>query len=166
VCWCGYQAGARCRLFAYGPADATASQNPIISCLIHIQTGITVLVPAYPGCPEKSPLSGCGSGGGSSGSGAICVNPTDSYASAHPINAAGCIVFFMLSIHLCTSISLCVCVCVSVCVCVCVTVCVLRTRYFPTNWHLSFFYLFIYYKSRTQCTNSRPKYCIINKCYP
>ena len=28
-CWCGYVSGARCRLFAYGPADATASQNPI-----------------------------------------------------------------------------------------------------------------------------------------
>ena len=27
-CWCGYLAGERCRLFAYGPADATASQNP------------------------------------------------------------------------------------------------------------------------------------------
>jgi len=23
-CWCGYLSGARCRLFAYGPADATA----------------------------------------------------------------------------------------------------------------------------------------------
>ena len=33
-CWCGYLSGARCRLFAYGPADATASQNPIISGLI------------------------------------------------------------------------------------------------------------------------------------
>jgi len=33
-CWCGYLSGARCRLFAYGPADATASQKPIISCLI------------------------------------------------------------------------------------------------------------------------------------
>ena len=33
-CWCGYLSGARCRLFAYGPAYATASQNPIISCLI------------------------------------------------------------------------------------------------------------------------------------
>jgi len=36
-CLCGYLSGARCRLFAYGPADATdatASQNPIISCLI------------------------------------------------------------------------------------------------------------------------------------
>ena len=32
--WCGYLSGARCRFFAYGPADATASQNPNISCLI------------------------------------------------------------------------------------------------------------------------------------
>jgi len=31
--WCGYLFEARCRSFAYGPADATASQNPIISCL-------------------------------------------------------------------------------------------------------------------------------------
>ena len=31
---CGYLSGARWGLFAYGPADATASQNPIISCLI------------------------------------------------------------------------------------------------------------------------------------
>jgi len=34
VGWCGYLSGSRCRLFAYGPADATASQNPIISCLL------------------------------------------------------------------------------------------------------------------------------------
>ena len=27
-CWCGYLSGARCRLLAYGPADATPSQNP------------------------------------------------------------------------------------------------------------------------------------------
>ena len=33
-CWCGYLSEARCRLFVYGPADATASQNSIISCLI------------------------------------------------------------------------------------------------------------------------------------
>jgi len=33
-CWCGYLSGARCRLFAYGPADATASQNLIVFCLI------------------------------------------------------------------------------------------------------------------------------------
>jgi len=33
-CWCGYLSGARCRLFAYGPADATASQNPVVFYLI------------------------------------------------------------------------------------------------------------------------------------
>jgi len=27
-CWCGYLSGARCRLFAYGPADATAVPKP------------------------------------------------------------------------------------------------------------------------------------------
>jgi len=48
-CWCGYLSGARCRLYAYGPADATASQNPIITHLIWIQAGFTLLVPAYPG---------------------------------------------------------------------------------------------------------------------
>ena len=26
-CWCGYLSGVRCRLFAYGPADATAIQK-------------------------------------------------------------------------------------------------------------------------------------------
>jgi len=39
-------------LFAYGPA-ATASQNPIICCLILIQTGFTFLLLAYAGCPGK-----------------------------------------------------------------------------------------------------------------
>ena len=27
-CWCGHLSGARCRLFAYGPADATAIPKP------------------------------------------------------------------------------------------------------------------------------------------
>ena len=27
-CWCGYLSGVRCRLFAYGPADATAIPKP------------------------------------------------------------------------------------------------------------------------------------------
>ena len=27
-CWCGYLSGARCRLFAYGPADAAAIPKP------------------------------------------------------------------------------------------------------------------------------------------
>ena len=52
-CCYSFLSEARCRLFAYGPADATASQNPIISCLVEIQTGFTFLVPAYPGCPGK-----------------------------------------------------------------------------------------------------------------
>jgi len=52
-CWRGYLSEARCRLFAYGLADATASQKPIISCLIEIQTGFTILIPAYPGCSGK-----------------------------------------------------------------------------------------------------------------
>ena len=33
-CWCGYLSATRCRLFAYGPADATAILKSIISCLI------------------------------------------------------------------------------------------------------------------------------------
>ena len=45
--------GVRCRLFAYGPADATISQNSIISCLILIQTSFAFQVLAYPGCPGK-----------------------------------------------------------------------------------------------------------------
>jgi len=32
MCWCGHLSGAKCRLFGYGPVDATAI--PIISCLI------------------------------------------------------------------------------------------------------------------------------------
>ena len=30
-CWCGYLSGARCRLFAYGPADATHPYNGPVS---------------------------------------------------------------------------------------------------------------------------------------
>jgi len=30
-CWCGYLSGARCRLFAYGPVDATASSSSLAS---------------------------------------------------------------------------------------------------------------------------------------
>ena len=33
-CWCGYLSRARCRLFAYGPADATAIPKTIACCLI------------------------------------------------------------------------------------------------------------------------------------
>jgi len=41
--------------------DATAIPNPIISCLVWIQTGFTLLVPAYPGCQGKRLLNGCSS---------------------------------------------------------------------------------------------------------
>jgi len=44
------------RLFAGGPADATASPNPIISWHIYIQTGFTFLAPSYPGCPGKEAI--------------------------------------------------------------------------------------------------------------
>ena len=50
-CWHGYLSAVRCKWFAYGPADATAT--PIISCLINIQTGSAFLVPTYPCCPGK-----------------------------------------------------------------------------------------------------------------
>ena len=33
-CWCGYLSAVRCRLFARGPVDATAFQNPTITCHI------------------------------------------------------------------------------------------------------------------------------------
>jgi len=29
-CWHGYFSGARCKLFAYGPADATATQSSLL----------------------------------------------------------------------------------------------------------------------------------------
>ena len=46
TCWHGYLSGARCKRFAYGPADAT-------SCFIVIHTSLIFLVLAYPGCPGK-----------------------------------------------------------------------------------------------------------------
>jgi len=57
-CWCGHLSGVRCRLFAYGPADATAISKPH-HLLPHLHpdwfylSGFTFLVPAYPGCPGK-----------------------------------------------------------------------------------------------------------------
>ena len=57
-CWRGYLSGVRCRLFAYGPADATASQNPITSCLIQIQTGFTFWYRLTQSVLEKGLLNG------------------------------------------------------------------------------------------------------------
>jgi len=55
-CWCGYLSGPRCKLFAYGPADADAIPKPHHLLLIQIQTGFTFLVPAYPGCPGEEAI--------------------------------------------------------------------------------------------------------------
>jgi len=47
-CWRGHLSGTRCKWFAYGPSDATVTPSSL-----KIQTGLTFLVPAYCGCPEK-----------------------------------------------------------------------------------------------------------------
>ena len=50
-CWCGYVSEAKCRLFAYGPVDATVIPKPQ-HLLPHLNPDLfTFLVPAYPGCP-------------------------------------------------------------------------------------------------------------------
>ena len=66
TCWCGYLSGARCRLFAYGPADANASQNlsPVASFKSRLVLPfwyrlIQVVL-------EKRPLNGCSSSSSSS----------------------------------------------------------------------------------------------------
>ena len=56
-CWCGYLSGARCRLFAYGPADATASQNSLVwfksRLMLAFSYWLTQVV------LEKTPFNGC-----------------------------------------------------------------------------------------------------------
>ena len=50
-----YLSGVRCRLFAYGLADATAIPKPY-HLLHHLNPDwfyISGTVPAYPGCPGK-----------------------------------------------------------------------------------------------------------------
>jgi len=60
-CWCGYLSGARCRLFAYGPADATASPNP--SSPASLKSRLVLLFWYRPSqlVPEKRPWNGCSS---------------------------------------------------------------------------------------------------------
>jgi len=50
-CWHSYLSGARCKWFACGQADATATA--IICCFIKIQIGLTFLMLAYPGLSWK-----------------------------------------------------------------------------------------------------------------
>ena len=61
-CWCGYLSAARCRLFAYGPADAIAIPKPH-HLLPHLNPDWFYL--SGTGLPrlamEKTPLSGCSS---------------------------------------------------------------------------------------------------------
>jgi len=55
-CWCGYLSGARCRLFAYGLADATAIPKPHAS--FKIQAAYTFLYRFTQVVLEKRPLNG------------------------------------------------------------------------------------------------------------
>ena len=52
-CWRTSIKGVRCKWFAYGPADVTATPS---SCFIKIPNGLTFLVPANPGCPGKEAI--------------------------------------------------------------------------------------------------------------
>jgi len=52
-CWHGYLSAVRCKWFAYGLANDC---HPSASCFIKIQTGLTFLVLAYPGCPGKEAI--------------------------------------------------------------------------------------------------------------
>jgi len=49
-CWHGYLSGTRCKWFAYGPADATATPSSLGSLKSKM---FYRLVLAYPGCPGK-----------------------------------------------------------------------------------------------------------------
>jgi len=61
-CWCGYLSEARCRLFAYGPADVTAIPKSPCHLLPHLNPDWFCLSgTGLPGCPEKRPLNGCSS---------------------------------------------------------------------------------------------------------
>jgi len=63
-CWCSYLSVAMCRLF--GPADATASLNPIISCLIKSRLVLSFWCWLTDVVVENRPLNGCSSSSSSS----------------------------------------------------------------------------------------------------
>ena len=50
MCWRGYLSGLRCRLFAYGPADATAALSSLASLK---SDWINLYGAGLPGCPGK-----------------------------------------------------------------------------------------------------------------
>jgi len=70
-CWHGCLSGVRCKWFAYGLADATGT--PIISCFIKIKIGLTVLVAAYHGYPEKEGVEQMMFSGPGRAIGLVCV---------------------------------------------------------------------------------------------
>jgi len=49
-CWRGYLSEVRCRWFAYGPANATATLSSLASLKSRL---VSFLLPAHPGCPGK-----------------------------------------------------------------------------------------------------------------
>ena len=51
--WWGYLSEARCKWFAYSPADATATTSSLASVK---SRRFTFLMPAYPGCPGKKAI--------------------------------------------------------------------------------------------------------------
>jgi len=56
MCWCGYLMERCADCLHMVQLIPLPSPNPIISCLIYIQTGFTFLVLAYPICPGKEAI--------------------------------------------------------------------------------------------------------------
>ena len=54
--WRGYLSGAKCKWFAYGPADITATPSSLAPVKFRM---VAFLVPAYPDCPGKTSWNRC-----------------------------------------------------------------------------------------------------------
>jgi len=76
-CWCGYLSGARCRLFAYGPPDATSFRKTPLS-LDSFKSGLVLLFlyRLTQVVLEKGLLNGCSSSSNSAS--AVMLNRTSS----------------------------------------------------------------------------------------
>jgi len=59
-CWCGYLSGAKCKWFAYGPSDATATPSSLASVKSRIVLPFWYRLMQV--VLEKRPLNGCGTG--------------------------------------------------------------------------------------------------------
>ena len=73
-CWCGYLSGSRCRLFACGPADATASQTPLSFASFKSRLVLPFWYQLTQVVMEKRPLNVCSSSGSSSCRVLFCWN--------------------------------------------------------------------------------------------